>query len=133
MNIFLSIIEQGMIYIPHVLGMYVSLMILKIPFLALETAYVVGAIWSAILPNFISNFSLLAIFGLMIFVGFFISSLSISLKYYLNMSYLLISILLGGIFYGLNQYIIGGTHISLQNKTELLFLSYSFKKYPQNC
>jgi putative ABC transport system permease protein len=131
MNIILSLIEQGLVYVPHILAMCLCLIMLKIPFLALETAYVVGAIFSSIIPDYIESYSLLCIFLGMITIGFLLSSIAIGLKYYLEMSYLLISILLWGIFYGINQWVIGGTHISLQNKTELLYSDFSFVNYPQ--
>ncbi|MDP3788360.1 MAG: hypothetical protein Q8Q60_03545 [Candidatus Chromulinivorax sp.] len=42
-NLFMIVFEQSMIYLPLVLGSYVSFSLLKIPDLSLETSYLIGA------------------------------------------------------------------------------------------
>jgi ABC-type uncharacterized transport system permease subunit len=119
MNIILSLLEQGLTYIPHAIGMNIALLMLRIPFLALETAYVMGAIVASVIPDYVLTLPLIFILISLFLIGFGLTSLTMCLKYYLNMSYLLISILLWGISYGLNQWIIKGSHISLGSKTML--------------
>ncbi len=44
---FLVVLEQSLLHIPLVIGAYVSLSLLKVPDLSIESAYVVGAIVGA--------------------------------------------------------------------------------------
>ena len=47
LNFFMIIIEQSLIYLPLALGAYMSLSLLKVPDLSLETAYLIGAFFGA--------------------------------------------------------------------------------------
>ena len=54
MNTLLIIIEQICLYLPLVFGAYISMSLLKLPDLSIETAYVFGAILgSQTIANFI--------------------------------------------------------------------------------
>lgn len=130
---FFSAFEQISIYFPILLGAYSSFFLLKIPFLTLETAYLLGSLLSCFINYLKLNSLITLIFCILtsVFAGLIISSITFFVKKYIDISYLLASIIVNGFFHGASQFIAKGVHLTLTNYENVLSIVPSFKFYPQ--
>lgn len=109
--IIFSLLEQCLIHVPLLLGAYISFSLLKMPDLSIESAYTFGAFCAACfighfpeLHPFLQLFTALCISFV---AGGIVGGLSSGLTTLLQISHLLATIITGGVFYSINQYIIG--------------------------
>lgn len=118
------VIEHALLYFPVVLGTYLSVSLMKIPDLSLESAYVAGSIFGAqvliftntwpLIPALMLCFSASLLGGLL--AGFIASMLTQKARF----PHLLSSIITMGIFHGLNQFFLGTSNVSLTQQRNLL-------------
>lgn len=116
-DILLIVLEQAFLYFPLVLGAYVSISLLKVPDLSIESAYVFGAICAARLMPIISNQPQPAVF-LITSIASLLGGLLVGAVVFLftrifNVPHLLASILTIGLFHGVNQFVLGTSNFSL--------------------
>ena len=133
LHIFCTILEQTCIYIPLILGAYCSFSLLNVPFLAIESAYVFGALMASNIVSLnLPSFLVLILSCISALIGgMLVGLVTYSIKYYLRISFLLASIISMGLFHGINQLIINGAHISLRTSGDLLSFIPSLSAYPQ--
>ena len=130
----LTIVEQIALYFPLMLGAYLSLGLMKIPSLSIESAYVFGAIIASrvVLFDPSKDFFVLvmALFASLCggaIVGIVAALFSQKAKF----SHLLSAIISIGLFHGISQWIVGGTHVTLSSQNNPLRLFQSIPKYPE--
>ncbi|MBT3456128.1 hypothetical protein HN446_03635 [bacterium] len=114
--IILSSIEQALMYMPLVLGAYISISLLKIPDLSLERAFVMGAIFStkaiAFLPNAPFYIQLLTALAGSLFGGALVGIISGTINQYGKIPFLLSAIITLGIFHGITICLLGGSYMT---------------------
>jgi len=132
----LAILEQVVLYMPLILGAYLSLVLMKIPNLAIESAYVFGAISAAKIGLAYGNSSLE---GLLIALlgatggGMAVGLVAGLLSERAYVSPILAAIMTMGLFHGISQFVIGGTHITLPSEKSALNLLTYVEGYPELC
>lgn len=130
----LIILEQALIHVPLVLGAYVSLSLLKIPDLSLESAYVFGALCSAQMVVLCKDLSFVYAFPLIIcaalFGGALVGLASSLITQKAGLPHLLSSIITFGIFHGINQ-LIAPSYVSLTQHTNHLAIFAIMPKHPE--
>jgi putative ABC transport system permease protein len=112
----LIIIEQCLIHIPLLLGAYITISLMKLPDLSIESAYVSGAITGAYVVAMTTalpmNIQLPLVIVASLCGGAIVGMTSSMLTQYAKLPHLLSSIITFGLFYGINQ-LIAGSYISL--------------------
>lgn len=111
-----AIIEQIALYIPLILGSYLTISLMKIPNLSIETAYVFGAIMASLVVQFqgCSGIEIL-VTALVVsacagaIVGIITGIFSQCAKF----SHILSAIITMGLFHGISQWVLGSTHITV--------------------
>lgn len=132
MNI--AIFEQMALYVPLLLGAYLSIAVMKIPNLSIETAYVFGAIVASqvIMLEGNGNLVILALAVLMSLCGGAIVGIVVSLfTEYAKFSHILSAIVTMGLFHGIFQWILSGSHVTISNFYNPLRLLDFIKGYPE--
>lgn len=113
------VLEQSLIFLPLILGAYLSMSLLKIPHLSIETAFAFGAIAGyntlsfvpqAGLPSLAISLTASALGG--ICVGLVTSIITLKFK----ASNLLSAIITIGLFNGIDQYTLGASHAAITTK-----------------
>ncbi|MDR3646984.1 MAG: hypothetical protein P4L22_05595 [Candidatus Babeliales bacterium] len=131
LNIILTILEPAAIYLPLLLGAYCAFSLLKVPYLAIESAFVFGALLAShimFLKMPILVILILSILTAML-AGAIVGLVTFAVKYYAKVSFLLASIISIGFFHGINQFVIHGSHVSL-GMNNLLSIIPSTREYP---
>lgn len=105
-----SIIEQGLIALPLVLGGYLTLSLLKVPDFSIESAYLFGAAAAYLAQDLPFPYILLSAF----FGGGLIGSIVCSLNQIMKLPYLLAAIVVNGFFHGFTQYCLGTSVASVR-------------------
>src|ERR1700722_18242534 len=122
-DILLIITEQFLLHVPLLCGSYISLSLMKVPDLSLESAFVSGAIAGAlVLPlcGLLTPFmQLIVVVGASLAGGAVVGATSSSITQFGRLPHLLASIITFGIFYGVNQ-LGAGSYISLSAYTNPL-------------
>ncbi|NBQ17552.1 hypothetical protein EBU24_04495, partial [bacterium] len=129
-NIAISLMQafkQALIYIPLMVGGYISISLMKLPDIALESAFSFGAVLTycvlVLIGNILQPYALVITLGMSILggivVGFLVTSFSIKLR----IPHLLSSILTVGIFQGLSLLMMGSISYSVY------LFHYSFNNY----
>ncbi len=133
LNILCTFLEQVCIYMPLILGSYCAFSVLKVPFLAIESSYVFGGLMGSLvlLLNLGPFFGLVFSSSAALLGGAFVGLVTCIVRYYAHISFLLASIISLGLFHGINQMIIHGTHVSLSTVDGILSLIPSVQGYPQ--
>lgn len=117
------IIEQALLHFPLILGAYMSVSLMKIPDLSLESAYVFGALLAtSVIPmvqtmSFVVGISVVGIIALL--AGACVGAVSGMLTQYAHIPHLLSSIITIGIFHGISQ-LTAGTYVSLAGYKNIL-------------
>ncbi len=115
--------EQACIHFPLILGAYISISLMKVPDLSLESAYVFGAMFTSIFLSYIEHTALPFLIPLIICFsligGMIVGAVSASLTQIAHIPHLLSSIITIGIFHGLIQ-LIAGPYLSLSQYTNPL-------------
>src|SRR6266404_243952 len=100
----LIIIEQFLMHVPLLLGAYITISLMKLPDLSIESAYVSGAIIGAQFVVFTSTLPVAMQLPIVIvaslFGGAIVGITSSMLTQYAGLPHLLSSIITFGIFYG---------------------------------
>lgn len=130
----LTIIEQIALYFPLMFGAYLSLELMKIPSLSIESAYVFGAVIASriILFDLSKDFFVL-IMALLVsfFGGALVGMIAALFTQKAKFSHLLSAIITIGLFHGVSQWIVGGTHVTLSSQNNPLRLFQSIPQYPE--
>lgn len=129
-----TIIEQIALYIPLILGSYLTISLMKIPNLSIETAYVFGAIIASLvlqlegctgieilITTLVASACAGAIVGFV--AGFFTE--------YAKFSAILSSIITIGLFHGISLYALGGSHQTIAHFYNPLKMVQSFHGFPE--
>lgn len=114
LNTILIILEQSLLHIPLIVGAYISISLLQVPDLGIESAYVFGALMGSLTVRFLSNSPLITVqsgyvLGLAVIAaiagGFFVGAIAGIITKKGKLPHLLSSIITLGLFHGINQYI----------------------------
>lgn len=133
MDILLTLIEQAAMYTPLLLGSYCAFFLLKVPYLAVESAFVLGAFVAMLafaLP-LSPTLLLCCAVGASLCGGASVGILTCAVRWMTNASFLLASIITMGLFHGINQFVVQGTHISLPVSTDIFAYAPIIPSYPQ--
>ena len=110
-------LEQALLYMPLILGSYVSISLMKLPDLALEASYVCGAIFGyrmlVALGGVSNSSSFLLVLGASIVGGILVGLCVGLLHYAVGIPHLLASIIIIGLFHGIAQLLLGGAHATI--------------------
>jgi len=113
----LRVIEQTLIYLPIVCGSYISLSLMKVPDLALESAFVFGAITATTSLTLCPPMPLIALIVIILVAsalgGMLVGFVSSCMVQHGNIPSLLASILTIGLFHGISLATLQGTYRSL--------------------
>lgn len=133
LNLILIILEQSLIYLPLVIGSYISFSLLKVPDLSIESAYVFGAVAGAHMVMYMQGMPHLIVLLLVILAsclgGACVGLVSSLLTREGKLPHLLSSIITSGLFHGINQ-LVSPVYVSLTNFSNPLFFAGS-KQYPE--
>ena len=134
-DMFLIIGEQSLLYFPLIFGAYLSISLIKVPDLSIESAYVFGAITaSRLLPLLDGVSPLIALPAVLVtsmLGGMVVGSVSSLLTKVARIPHLLSSILTGGLFHGFNQWFLGTALFSLSDFNNPLIIYASQSKAPE--
>src|SRR5271157_4770240 len=108
-ELFLIVIEQVCLYIPLLIGSYISFSLMKVPNLSIEAAFVSGAIVASKVLCCMqgSCFCLAATCCAGLIGGLLVGAIVATLELVCNVPHLLASIITLGLCYGLNLYVLG--------------------------
>lgn len=111
--------EQALVYIPLVMGSYLSISLMKIPDLSLESAFTAGAIGAYHVLKLQLNIGNYILLPLVIVVscvgGMLVGLVSSFLTSYCRFAHLLSSIITTGLFHGVNLLLLGTCNASFVN------------------
>lgn len=113
------IIEQAFIFIPLVIGAYVSISLMKLPDLSIESAFTFGAIVSSKFLLLNTAYPALAVGGALL-GGAAVGLVSSMLTQRIKIPHLLSSIITMGLFHGINQVVLGPSLLSLSPVENIL-------------
>jgi len=124
-EIIFIIMEQAFLHFPLILGTYLSVSLMKIPDLSVESAYMFGAFMASSALPFTQNMphcaSLCVISLISMLAGACVGLTSGLLTQKAGIPHLLSSIITIGLFHGINQFI-AGVYIPLSKYTNILAL-----------
>lgn len=133
-NTLLIIVQQVCMHMPLVIGAYISLSLMKVPDLSLETAFMVGALCGSMSVVALSNMPLLFILVAALMAalvgGALVGTISSSITQYGKLPHLLSCIITFGIFHGLVQ-MITSPYISLSSYVNPLASTALFVRQPE--
>src|SRR5579862_8272790 len=113
----LIILEQVFLYIPLILGAYLSFSLMKVPNLSIEVSFVSGAIMASKVLALTQNAGILVSLSAACIAsligGAFVGIVMGLLVTHAKLPHLLASILTIGLFYGINLFLLGGANVSL--------------------
>lgn len=118
--------EQSALYLPLVLGAYISIALMRLPNLSIETAFVTGAVLGQVAlrcaPAMPQGLLLIMVCGVSLLGGLIVGLAKALFMQCAAMPSLLASILATGVFYGINLYVLDGAIVSLASYTNPLVL-----------
>lgn len=121
----LIIAEQALLHFPLILGTYISVSLMKVPDLSVESAYVFGALMASIMLPSVQNvplpFALFIVICASLLGGACVGITSALLTQKARIPHLLSSIITIGIFHGISQFV-AGVYVSLSGYKNLLAL-----------
>jgi putative ABC transport system permease protein len=128
MNLFGTLIEQSLLYVPLVVGAYIDIGLMKVPDLALSSAFTFGAITATKVLPFCSHFpqpvALCIVITASLLGGMIVGLISSTLTQRAGFSHLLSSIITEGLFHGINQMTLGSSNCSLSGYKNPLSLPF---------
>lgn len=134
-NLILIILEQFLMYIPLMMGSYISFNLLAVPDFSIESAYLIGAICAIkILPLLITAplvIQLIIACIIACITGSISGLFSGTLTKYLRLNHALSAIITLGLFQGASYFLLGGGHMSLNNYNNPLELLTIFTRSPE--
>lgn len=102
-----SIFQQVLLALPLVMGAYLSISLMKVPDLSLESAYLCGAIFGAMTPGPLSFF--MAFTG-----GTLVGFVTGMLNQVCRLPFLLAALVVNGLFHGINLFMLKGGLLSFR-------------------
>lgn len=134
MNI-LIIFEQVALYLPLILGAYISISVMQIPFLAIESSFVFGAIMAAKIAQLFTQASMASLIVTLIIaatsgacVGIISGALTQTRA---KLSHLLANIIAIGLFHGISLFVLDSSHLSIPVNFNNLRLVNLINNYPE--
>jgi len=135
LDVLLIVCEQAFLYFPLVLGAYVSISLLKVPDLSIESAYVFGAICAARLMPELTTMPLPFVLACMILFsllgGLAVGGVVFLFTRIFHVPHLLASVLTIGLFHGINQLVLGTANYSLASFENPLACFSIFITHPE--
>lgn len=132
-NFMLIIIEQSLLYLPLVMGSYISFSLLKVPDLSIESAYVTGSVCGAYVLMYGQDIPQVLLLCMVVLAactgGALVGLMSSLLTCKGRLPHLLSSIIVGGIFHGINQFV-SPVYVSLSGFFNPLSCNV-IKQYPE--
>ncbi|MCB9493770.1 MAG: hypothetical protein H6679_05865 [Epsilonproteobacteria bacterium] len=129
------ILEQVCLYVPLVVGAYISIALLKAPDISIESAFTFGAILGTKLlvatHLFPKPVSFMFVITASLLGGTLVGLISSTLTAWAKLPHLLSSILTIGLFHGLSQYVLGGAQVSLSRFNNPLELFVAIAHSPE--
>ena len=130
----LLFVEHILLYTPLILGAYLSLSLMHVPSLSIESAYVFGAIIASKVLLLDGSNDILVLCVALIggaLGGAAVGLVAAILSQKAQFSHILSAIVTIGLFQGIAQYMIGGTHIALATQNSPLQLLKVIPNYPE--
>ncbi len=131
---FIIIMQQTLIHLPLIIGAYISIALMKVPDLSLESAYVFGALLAAKTVVFLHGMPLIITVPCTLFAsllgGAFVGLTSSLLTQKAQLPHLLSSIITFGIFHGVNQ-LVAASYISLSPYINQLAIINIIPRHPE--
>lgn len=122
----ITIVEHTLIHLPLIMGAYITLSLMKVPDLSIETAYTFGALCAAQASAGYAQlplaFHLVFIIVASLLGGAIVGAVSSSLTRFGHIPHLLSAIITFGLFHGINQIVSKGAYIPLASHTNYLAL-----------
>ena len=129
-----TLLEQTILYVPLVAGAYIDIGLMKVPDLALSSAFTFGAITAAKILPFCNHLPQSCAFVIVLIAallgGMLVGLISSTLTQRAGFSHLLSSIITEGLFHGINQMVLGCSNASLNSYNNPLATSF-FTSYPE--
>lgn len=110
-----SVFEQMLLALPLVAGATVSISLMKLPDLSLESAYLFGAVTAAVIPLGYGSSLAVAVASAMA-GGAAVGLVSASMNQLLKIPFLLASIITNGLFHGIVQLVMGSALVSFKER-----------------
>lgn len=129
-----AIVEQIALYIPLILGAYLSMSMMKIPNLSIETAYVFGAIMASQVLMLDGNIGIVVLLMALLMSacgGAIVGIVAAFFVEYAKFSHILAAIITMGLFHGFSQWIIAGSHMTISHFYNSLRLLEVVREYPE--
>lgn len=129
----ISLFEQILLALPLIIGAYLSISLMKLPDLSLESAYVFGASLAIALQDIElpSGLKIPLIFCASLAGGALVGLTSSLLNQYLRLPFLLSAIITNGLFHGLTQFVLGQSILSFNANFNPLALLPFFPSHPE--
>ena len=131
-----AIIEQIALYIPLILGAYLTISLMRIPNLSIETAYVFGAIIASLVLKFEGCFGLEILLTALVVsacAGAIVGIIAGLFSQVAQFSHILSAIITMGLFHGISQWVLGSSHVTiahLYNPLKMFDFIPSFPELP---
>lgn len=133
-NFSMIVLEQALIYVPLVLGAYISFSLLKVPDLSLETAYLIGGFFGVTALSCVGNYPLSIALMITLLAsivgGMLVGLVSSCMTIYGKLPHLLSSIITFGLFHGLFQFF-SSSYQSLSCYQNVLMVIPTVARYPE--
>jgi len=133
-DFFLITLEQSMVYLPLVLGSYLSFSLLKIPDLSLETSYLIGAFTGGLALQYMHGnllfLNLIVVLYASLIGGMVVGLTASCITRYGNIPHLLSSIITFGLFQGLFL-LCSNSYVSLAQYENVLMLMPYVRQHPE--
>jgi putative tryptophan/tyrosine transport system permease protein len=134
MSLMIDGLQYIALFVPLILGAYISVGLMQVADLSLEIAYVSGALYSSFVLSHAASLSSGFLFTLLVLVsmiaGIVVGLLSSTITSYMRVSHLLSAIITAGVFHGLNQ-LITGSYFSISGYPNTLSIVPSLARYPE--
>lgn len=129
-----AIVEQIALYIPLILGSYLTISLMKIPNLSIETAYVFGAIMASLVLQFegcLGVETLLLCIVLSACAGAIVGIMAGFFSEVAKFSPILSAIITIGLFHGFSLWILGSTHSTIAHLYNPLKMIQTVPAFPE--
>lgn len=125
----LLMLESSTLYLPLIIGGYITFSLMKIPYFSIEPSFVTGAIIGSKMLIFMQGHSpyinLIAVCAASILGGCLVGTITACLTTFGKIPHLLANIITIGIAYGINLFLLQGSYLSLANLNNPLILIHS--------
>jgi putative ABC transport system permease protein len=135
MNLVIDGLQYVLIYIPLILGSYLSIGLMHVADLSLETAYVSGALCTSYLISLLPSSlplatTLFILCGTSMIAGMSVGFITSTIVLYMRTSHLVSAIITMGIFYGFHRLAVG-IYFSISGYPNALAILQSIPHYPE--